>query len=64
MDPRDFRFRWFLVAALAAVLVAAALRHTIHVYGGIERHSIGILSLIGAVVLLCVLAVLATKIRP
>jgi hypothetical protein len=62
MDPRDFRFRWFLVVAFAALLVAAALRHVIHIYGGIERQSIGLAALIGAAVL-CVLVLLLAKIR-
>lgn len=63
MDPRDFNLRWFLIAAVAAVLVAAALRHTIHIYGGIERHSIGLAALIGAAVLLSLLAILSARIR-
>jgi hypothetical protein len=39
-DPRTFRFRNFLAIALATVLTAAALRHVLHVYGGIPREEI------------------------
>jgi len=62
MDPRDFSLRWFLTVAFAALLVAAALRHIIHIYGGIERQSIGLVALIGAAVL-CLLVLLSAKIR-
>ncbi len=41
MDPRDFRLRYFLLVVLAAVLIAAVLRHTLHVYGGLSREDIG-----------------------
>jgi hypothetical protein len=39
-DPRSFRFRTFFAIALAAVLTAALLRHTLHVYGGISPEEI------------------------
>lgn len=34
------RFRHIIVAAFAAVIVAALLRHTVHVYGGYSREDI------------------------
>ncbi len=40
VDPRNFRLRNFLAIAFAAVLTAAALRHVLHVYGGISREEI------------------------
>jgi len=40
LDPRSFRLRNFLAIALAAVFTAAALRHVLHVYGGISREEI------------------------
>lgn len=40
MDPRSFRLKAFLGVALGAVLVAAALRHVLHVYGGFSREEI------------------------
>ena len=40
LDPRSFRLRNFLAIAFAAVLIAAVLRHVLHVYGGISREEI------------------------
>jgi hypothetical protein len=39
-DPRSFRLRNFLAIVFAAVLIAAILRHVLHVYGGIPREEI------------------------
>jgi hypothetical protein len=39
-DPRGFRLRNFLAIVFAAVLIAAILRHVLHVYGGIPREEI------------------------
>jgi hypothetical protein len=39
-DPRSFRLRNFLAIVFAAVLIAALLRHGLHVYGGIPREEI------------------------
>jgi hypothetical protein len=39
-DPRSFRLRSFLAIVFAAVLIAAMLRHVLHVYGGIPREEI------------------------
>lgn len=39
-DPRSFRLRHFVVIVITAVLTAAVLRHTLHVYGGIPREEI------------------------
>ena len=53
-DPRHFRLRYFLAVIFAAVMIAAALRHVLHVYGGISREGIRSDALLG--VLIVVLA--------
>lgn len=53
-DPRQFRLRYFLAVLLAATIIAAALRHVLHVYGGISREGIRSDALVG--VLIVVLA--------
>ena len=50
LDPRSFRLRNFLLVALATILVAALLRHVLHVYGGFTREDIRADALIFAVV--------------
>lgn len=40
MDPLSFRFRHVVAILFAAVVTAAALRHVVHVYGGIPREEI------------------------
>ena len=40
IDPRNFRLKVFLAIAVGALLTAAALRHILHVYGGISREEI------------------------
>ena len=47
-DPRQFRLRYFLLIVLAAILIAAALRHVLHVYGGWSRDNIRSIALIAA----------------
>jgi hypothetical protein len=49
LDPRDFRLRYFLLILFAAILIAALLRHTLHVYGGLSREYIGLYALVAAV---------------
>lgn len=41
-DPREleFRFRYLIGIVLAAILIAALLRHVLHVYGGLSREDI------------------------
>jgi hypothetical protein len=46
MDPLSFRFRYFLTILFAAVVIAAALRHIIHVYVGFSREEIRMAALI------------------
>jgi hypothetical protein len=48
VDPRDFRLRYFLLILLTSVLVAAVLRHTLHVYGNISPKDIGVDALLAA----------------
>jgi hypothetical protein len=40
MDTLDKRFRYVLAFLIGAVITAAALRHIVHVYGGIPREEI------------------------
>jgi hypothetical protein len=47
-DPREFRLRSFLVLAFATVLLAALLRHVLHVYGGLSREDIRVDALLAA----------------
>ena len=56
IDPTSFRLRGFLAIAVAAVLVAAALRHTLHVYAGFSREEIGWDAL--SVAIIAILAIL------
>jgi hypothetical protein len=49
-DPRDFRLRSFLLVVLATLLIAAFLRHVLHVYGGLSREDIRLNALLGAAV--------------
>ena len=65
LDPRDFRLRYFLLILLAAVLIAALLRHTLHVYGGLSREDIGLDALLAAIsigfVMVCLRRLLRRK---
>jgi hypothetical protein len=40
MDSLDQRFKYVLGFLIGAVITAAVLRHTIHMYGGISREEI------------------------
>lgn len=40
MDPLKIRFRYILAFLFGAMIVAAALRHGAHVYGGVSREDI------------------------
>ena len=51
MDPREFRFRDLIGIVLAAILIAALLRHTLHVYGGLSREDIRADALIAVLVI-------------
>lgn len=48
VDPRDFRLRYFLLILVTSVLIAAVLRHTLHVYGNISPKDIGVDALLAA----------------
>jgi hypothetical protein len=50
-DPRDFRLRYLLLIVLAAILIAALLRHALHVYGGLSREDIRVDALLAAAVI-------------
>ena len=51
LDPREFRFRYLIGIVLAAILIAALLRHTLHVYGGLSREDIRADALIAVLVI-------------
>jgi len=40
MDELNARFRYLVAFVIAAVVTAAVLRHSLHVYGGIPREEI------------------------
>jgi hypothetical protein len=56
MHSLDRRFRYVLAFLIAALITAAALRHAVHVYGGISREAIraGALMAIPAVALVLI----------
>ena len=51
-DPRTFRLRSFLAIAFVTILIAAGLRHVLHVYGGIPRYEIGEDALLATVIVI------------
>jgi hypothetical protein len=63
-DPRDFRLRYFLLIAFAAVLIAAVLRHTLHVYGNISPKDIGVDALLAAAAVGLLMLFLRNLFRP
>ena len=48
LDPRQFRLRYLVAIVVATVLIAALLRHILHVYGGLTREDIRVDALIAA----------------
>ena len=48
VDPRDFRLRYLVLLIGVAVLIAALLRHVLHIYGGFSREDIRADALIAA----------------
>jgi len=66
MDPTRVRLRYLIGIFLAAVVTAALLRHTVHVYAGFSREEIRTLALIaaGAGILLAVLFFRRRKRKP
>jgi hypothetical protein len=57
----NFRIRRFLAILAAAVVTAAALRHVIHVYGGLPREEIRSPALIVAVLIGAILVMLCFR---
>jgi hypothetical protein len=53
MDALNLRFRHVVAFIVGALILAAVLRHTIHIYGGFSREEIraGALAALPAVVL-------------
>jgi hypothetical protein len=50
LDPREFRLRYLLIVAVGTILIAALLRHILHVYGGLSREDIRVDALITALI--------------
>lgn len=50
LDPREFRLRYLLIIVLGTILIAALLRHVLHVYGGLSREDIRVDALIAALI--------------
>jgi hypothetical protein len=59
IEAVNSRFKHTLITAFAAVLVAAILRHTLHVYVGISREDIRW----NALLAVCVLAIVVVIFR-
>ena len=50
LDPRQFRLRYLVAIVVDTVLIAALLRHILHVYGGLTREDIRVDALIAALI--------------
>lgn len=57
-DPRTFRLRSFLAIAFVTILIAAGLRHVLHVYGGIPRYEIGEDALLAIMIVVVVMVLI------
>jgi hypothetical protein len=51
LDPREFRLRDLAAIVVGTILIAALLRHLLHVYGGLSREDIRVDALIAALIL-------------
>jgi hypothetical protein len=63
MDGFNQRFKYIAAFLIGAVIIAAVLRHTVHVYGGLPREDIRTDALIAIVAVLLVIIFLRRK-RP
>jgi hypothetical protein len=63
MEALNSRFKYVVAFLIAAVIIAALLRHAIHVYGGLSREEIraGALIAIPAVALLLIFLVVKKR---
>jgi hypothetical protein len=59
IEAVNSRFKSTMITALAAVLVAAILRHTLHVYAGVSREDIRLHALLAV----CALAIVVVIFR-
>ena len=50
LDPREFRLRHLVAIVVGTILIAALLRHLLHVYGGLSREDIRVDALIAALI--------------
>jgi hypothetical protein len=50
LDPREFRLRYVVVIVVGTIVIAALLRHVLHVYGGLAREDIRVDALIAALI--------------
>jgi hypothetical protein len=57
IEAVNSRFKYTMITAFAAVLVAAILRHTLHVYAGISREDIRLDALLAVCVLTIVVMI-------
>lgn len=51
LDPREFRLRYLVAIVVGTILIAAFLRHLLHVYGGLSREDIRVDALIAALII-------------
>jgi hypothetical protein len=51
LDPREFRLRYLVAIMVGTILIAALLRHVLHVYGGLSREDIRVDALIAALII-------------
>jgi hypothetical protein len=51
LDPREFRLRYLVAIVVGTILIAALLRHVLHVYGGLSREDIRVDALIAALII-------------
>jgi len=51
LDPREFQLRYLVAIVVGTILIAALLRHVLHVYGGISREDIRVDALIAALII-------------
>jgi hypothetical protein len=63
MDHLNLRFKYIAAFLIGAVIIAAVLRHTVHVYGGFPREEIRTGALIAIVAVLLAIVFLRRKRR-
>ena len=51
LDPREFRLRYLVAIVVGTILIAAFLRHLLHVYGGLSREDVRVDVLIAGLII-------------